>query len=321
MSSQVYSNCRTYAMICIVSKQHPQFTFIFERVTMRPINEARSPAAPLVIIHMSWFEISPIAWNTWQISEPIGKIEPRFGVATVNMFLVAGHERAALIDTGMGIGDLRATAQSLCNLPLIVCNTHYHWDHSGSNSAFEHIAIHQSEAELVAQEPNMSSLRAQMERPAVRALLPPSFDPTTYRIIPKTPTQTLCDGDKIDLGGRLLHVLHTPGHSPGHVVYHDEDAGILFSGDTAYRGPMYACFTGSDPAAFHHSAQRLAELADQVKLIAPGHHAVLVGGNFLRELADAVDAAMNGHVEAQPPDDFIGGRECRFGTFSLWLPK
>src|ERR687887_275058 len=100
---------------------------------------------------MTWFNVAQIAPATWQISEPLGKIEPRFGVATVNMFLVAGRQRAALIDTGMGIGDLRATVRALTDLPVLVCNTHYHWDHSAGNSAFEQIAIHQAEMNLLMQ--------------------------------------------------------------------------------------------------------------------------------------------------------------------------
>ena len=31
--------------------------------------------------------------------------------------------------------------------------------------------------------------------------------------------------------------------------------------------------------------------------------------------------ALHDEVPSQPPDDFIGGRECRFGGFSIWLPK
>jgi glyoxylase-like metal-dependent hydrolase (beta-lactamase superfamily II) len=270
---------------------------------------------------MSWFTLFPLTPTVWRISEPIGKIEPRFGVATVNMFLVVGRERAALIDTGMGIGDLAACVRALTPLPVMVCNTHFHWDHSGSNRQFEQIAIHQVEATLLAQDPDMGGIRTEMLKPPVRAILPSDFDPTTYHIRQKPPTHTLCDTDKIDLGGRILNVLHTPGHSIGHIAYYDETEGILFSGDTAYRGPMYACFKGSDPAAFDASARRLAAMADEVRWLAPGHHEILQGGAFLRELAAAMDAALSGAVEALPPDDFIGGRECRFDAFAVWLPK
>ena len=270
---------------------------------------------------MSWFSIESIGPGAWHISEPIGAIEPRFGVATANMFLVAGTERAALIDTGMGIGDLRAAAQALTRLPVMVCNTHWHWDHIGSNSQFDEIAIHAREFKLLTREQDVAGIREQMGRPEVQAILPTGFDRALYRIATKPGTRSLSHGEMIDLGGRSLRVIQTPGHSAGHVSYFDEQHGLLFSGDMAYAGPLYACFKGGDPVAFQASAHRLAELADDVRLIAPGHNRVLQGGTFLRELADAADRAQSGAAPALPADEFIGGREVRFDTFSIWLPK
>jgi glyoxylase-like metal-dependent hydrolase (beta-lactamase superfamily II) len=270
---------------------------------------------------MNWFKIESIGPGAWHISEPIGAVEPRFGVATANMFLVAGSERAALIDTGMGIGDLRAVVQSLTRLPVIVCNTHWHWDHIGSNSQFDEIAIHAREFKLLTREQDVAGIREQIGRPEVQAILPFGFDRAKYRIVTKPGTRSLSHGDLIELGGRSLRVVQTPGHSGGHVSYFDGLHGLLFSGDTAYAGPMYACFKGGDPVAFQASAHRLAELANDVRLIAPGHNGVLQGGAFLQELADAADRAQSGDAPALPPDEFIGGREVRFDRFSIWLPK
>ena len=49
---------------------------------------------------MTWHTVTSITKEVYRISEPIGVIEPRFGVLTVNMYLVIGQEQAALIDTG-----------------------------------------------------------------------------------------------------------------------------------------------------------------------------------------------------------------------------
>lgn len=57
---------------------------------------------------MTWHTTTRLAENLSRISEPFGAIEPRVGVTTANMYLVIGQERAALIDSGMGIGDARA---------------------------------------------------------------------------------------------------------------------------------------------------------------------------------------------------------------------
>jgi glyoxylase-like metal-dependent hydrolase (beta-lactamase superfamily II) len=48
---------------------------------------------------------------------------------------------------------------------------------------------------------------------------------------PAIPDRELADGDLADLPGRDLRVIHTPGHSPGHVCLYLEDSGRLFTGD------------------------------------------------------------------------------------------
>jgi glyoxylase-like metal-dependent hydrolase (beta-lactamase superfamily II) len=151
----------------------------------------------------------------------------------------------------------------------------------------------------------------------VRALLPAGFDPATYRVGPRPATRILRDGERIDLGGREICVLHTPGHSPGHVACLEPDAGLLFTGDAAYRGPVFACFEGSDPAALAGSLRRLAALPG-VHIVAPGHNDVIRDPDWLRAMSDSVEAALAGEVEGQRRDGFIVGCEYRFADFSLW---
>ena len=267
----------------------------------------------------TWHTINPITENVYQISEPIGIIEPRFGVSTVNMYLIVGRERAALIDSGMGIGDVTAEIARITSLPYMVLNTHYHWDHIGANASFKERAIHESEIDLVAQKQNVASIRKAMKSPAARAVLPPGFDPSAYRILPKPATRILHDNDRIDLGGHVLQVLHTPGHSPGHVAFWHEANNMLFTGDTASMGPVYACFEGGDPEALAESVKRLATLPN-VQTICPGHDEIITKEGWLRELAECVEAAVTGKVPGQPHKGFIVGQEYRFETLSVWLP-
>jgi glyoxylase-like metal-dependent hydrolase (beta-lactamase superfamily II) len=267
----------------------------------------------------TWHTTTPIGENVYRISEPIGTIEPRVGVATVNMYLVVGQESTALIDSGMGIGDVCDEIAKITSLPCMVLNTHYHWDHIGGNASFKESAIHESEINLVAQKQNVAAIRKAMKSPAARVALPPTFDPTTYRIIPKPATRSLHDNDLIDLGGRVLRVLHTPGHSPGHAAFWDEANNMLFTGDTAYLGPVYACFEGSDPAALAESVNRLATLPN-VRTICPGHNEIITKQGWLRELAECAEAAVTGKVPGHPRKGFITGQEHRFDTLSIWLP-
>jgi glyoxylase-like metal-dependent hydrolase (beta-lactamase superfamily II) len=268
---------------------------------------------------MTWHTTTTLAENIYHISEPFGEVEPRFGVATVNMYLVVGRERAALVDTGMGIGDLPAEVRKITDLPCSVFNTHSHWDHIGANSRFAEIAIHADEAHLLAREPDLKWLQEVLHLPAARAVLPAGFDSSAYRILPRTATHRLQDGDEVDLGGRALRVLHIPGHSPGHVAFFDEISGALFTGDSVYPGPMYACFAGGDPAAFARSLRRLADL-EGVTMVCPGHNAVVSEPGWLGKVAEGVAAALSGAIPAHPGDGFIEGQEYRFDTFSIWLP-
>jgi glyoxylase-like metal-dependent hydrolase (beta-lactamase superfamily II) len=269
---------------------------------------------------MTWHTTTRIADHLYRIAEPFGAIEPRFGIQTGNMYLVIGQERAALIDSGSGIGDLRAEILKLTSLPCTVLNTHYHWDHVGANGLFDERAIHESEVDLLAQEKDLSWLHPVMESPAARAVLPASFDPATYRILPKPTTHVLHDNDLIDLGGITLRVLHTPGHSPGHVAYWDAANQVLFTGDTALLGPLFACFGDSDPAAFAQSVKRLAAL-EGVRTICPGHNEIITRRDWLGELAEAVEAAVAGKVAGQTRDDLPARQEFRFDAFSVWLPR
>ena len=78
---------------------------------------------------------------------------------------------------------------------------------------------------------------------------------------------TLADGQRIEVGGTTLTVLHTPGHSPGGCCLHDEADGVLFSGDTLFNGgPGATGRSFSDrPTILHSIAERLLPLpADTV---------------------------------------------------------
>lgn len=268
---------------------------------------------------MNWHTTTKVSENVYRISEPFGAVEPRVGVKTVNMYLVIGTDRAVLIDSGMGIGDLAAEVGARTDLPCLVLNTHYHWDHIGANARFPSRAIHHSEKDLVAMEPDVSDVREAMRAPGAMAALPAGFDPAAYRILTVPATQVLEDGDRIDLGGRSLRVLHTPGHSPGHVCVFDEGTGILFTGDTAFRGPLYACFQLSDPGDFLESVKRLAAQAG-VSTICPGHNDLIEEPDWLRHLAEGVERAVTGQVKGQRRDGYITGVGHAFGDFTVWLP-
>ncbi len=101
-------------------------------------------------------------------------------------------------------------------------------------------------------------------------MFPEGFRPEEYRVFQGKPAGLLHDGDRIDLGNRVLTVLHTPGHSPGHCCFYEPARKTLYTGDLIYAGCLDAFYPTTDPLLFRQSVQRLLTL--EVKRLLPAHH-------------------------------------------------
>ncbi len=86
-----------------------------------------------------WFTVEQIDSQTFAISEYRHWEE-------THCYLVCGQERAALIDTGLGVSVLRGVVDRLTDLPVLAVITHAHWDHIGGLRGFGQIAVHEQEA-------------------------------------------------------------------------------------------------------------------------------------------------------------------------------
>jgi hydroxyacylglutathione hydrolase len=104
-------------------------------------------------------------------------------------------------------------------------------------------------------------------------LLQPGSDgiPSPLQIKPQKPKMFLHDGDKVSIGQSLWRVIHTPGHSPGSISLFNEEAKLLFSGDTLFKGSIgnLSLPTGQ-PERMWPSLQKLAVLNPETRFY-PGH--------------------------------------------------
>ena len=88
-----------------------------------------------------WFEVYQVSAGTFAILEPHHAEE-------VISYLVLGTERTVLIDTGMGIGNIQAEVQRLADGPVIVVNTHAHFDHVGDDHRFAEVWAFDNDSEI-----------------------------------------------------------------------------------------------------------------------------------------------------------------------------
>lgn len=213
-----------------------------------------------------WFTIKEIDSQTFAISE-YGHWEK------VHSYLFIGQESAALIDSGTGIGDISRVVSSLTHLPLIVMTTHCHWDHIGGHGHFQKIAIHADDRDWLENglPIPIEMIRHHLVKEPFILDAPEEFSAETYVPYTGKPTFVLNDLDQFNLGQRVLHILHTPGHSPGHICIYEEDSGYLVTGDLLYEGTLYANYPSTDPVKFDQSIERLTTLPRVTKLL-PGHN-------------------------------------------------
>ncbi len=145
--------------------------------------------------------------------------------------LICGRDRALLIDTGFGIGDLKAMVERVTDLPITVVNTHFHGDHVRGNPQFGRVFIHAMDAEGL--HPDA----------AARFTIPPEGTfYTAADLVPAQPYEvvTVEEGHVFDLGGGYeVEVFHLPGHTPGGIGLLDRKRRLLFSGDAIVRTPTY----------------------------------------------------------------------------------
>ena len=220
--------------------------------------------------------------------------------AEVKSFLVEGERDVAVIDTGTGLHDYASLVARLSDRNPINLQTHGHWDHVGSCHGFSQVMIHpEDERFLRAGDPNPTYRGHFGENGIPLEMVPAGFDLETAAIPGCEPTGALHDGDRIDLGGRTLEVIHTPGHSSGSVSFLDREARFLIPGDVAKTGAILLMLDGGDPHAYRATLRRLVDMLDAVDVIYSAHSEPMTPDD-IRALHDAYETVCAGNIPSTP---------------------
>lgn len=224
-----------------------------------------------------WFTIDKIDNDTFCISEYRHWEE-------THCYLLNGSEKSLLIDTGLGICNIYEQIIKLTDNPIIAVATHIHWDHIGGHKYFPDFYVHLAELDwLNGKFPLPLSVIKNMV--IDRCDLPEGYDVDTYQIFQGTPTKVLLGGEEISIGNRIVKVIHTPGHSPGHLCFWEKERGYLFTGDLVYKGTLFAYYPSTDPQAYLCSLEQVAALP--AERVLPAHHTLDIQPEILMRMRDA----------------------------------
>lgn len=280
-----------------------------------------------------WFRVEYLGDDTWCIAEP----------GHANTFLLLGERRALLFDTGTGVRDIGAVVSRLTPLPLVVVNSHAHFDHRGGNrwltDRAEAFLVHpdgtghhgaasagllrmaREGAAWMAEAFVRQRLTDEMHAlPADLTVRPLPEDPRW--VIPAVPpTGVLAHDEILDLGGRTLRALHTPGHSPDSLCLLDESTGLLLAGDCVLHSDYFVHLPGADPRRFAASLRMLESLP--VRRVGVGHNLhPLARPELITVLREALDEVVAGRAADDTVTGPYGVRTSRhaFPGFHLLLP-
>lgn len=249
-------------------------------------------------------KIIEIAQKTWLISD----------YYLANMYLLEGEEKALLIDTGSGLGPLEDQIRSLTQKPLEIVLTHGDDDHIGGCHLFPDVVSRLHPADMYMTEAFDREHAEAFVKEYIRTRGPvrnPDASAEEWeeviRPYGKARFAALEDGEKIDLGGRMVEVIHTPGHSRGSVCFLDHGQRLLITGDTANDCLLlnYPPRT-STVEEYQASIRKLWDRRDEYDGICQGHDALSVSDvSFLSDYLKAAEMILSGESKAEQLDDGI----------------
>ena len=198
-----------------------------------------------------------------------------------SLYLVEGNNKSLLIDAGTNIKDLDKIVGSITKKPVMLVATHVHPDHTGASiDYFPELYINPADTVGI-----------------------PQFMPNY-----KGKVKYLKDGETIDLGGRKILVVFTPGHTPGSTTFIDKAAHYGFSGDSFGSGNLLLT---TDFSTLEATCKKMSKIMadDGIEKMYPGHY---FGGNpetkkRVDDMEKISEEALSGKLKGEEnPQGFMG---------------
>ena len=218
--------------------------------------------------NIPYYSAERIAEKSWMIRNAF--VENSYAFC----YLVEGRDYALLIDSILGMGNLKAFCETLTGKPIVLANTHAHSDHFGGNFFFDSCYMHHrdigsfQEGIGVVKKQQIVDLAKETALPEYRDRILPDDHFSDWHPMKIFP---LYDGDVFDLGDRQIEVLEVGGHTAGSVILIDPLTRIAYTGD-ACNGNTLLEFPNSLPIiSYMRALLRLKEHLGKFDKMYGGH--------------------------------------------------
>lgn len=260
---------------------------------------------------MNYYSVFGIDPHTWRIEDCFRSY----------MYLLEGADRAALLDTGIGLPGLEACIRKITGKPVIVINSHGHLDHVGGNCQFKTCYMMEADREVL-REHTQRTFREKMMAGFAEEFgfaLEESRLDEMAKAGWEVSFRPLADGQIFELGGRSLEIIASPGHTGGSVCLLDRERRNLFSADTVCDQGVLLFFPHSAPVEdYLRSIKTLERRHEEYDRIWPGHHTCPLEQSFLKAYEDCAVKILEHPEEGEAICSNLGeGRIQNLGRISI----
>lgn len=272
-----------------------------------------------------YVEAYKVRENTWALYS-----DSFDGAGDVWMYLIDGPEKAMLIDDSFGVGNLKGLVRKLVgDKPLIVANTHSHFDHCYGNAQFDEIYCHEYEVADMETKNNpdiwdylFNNTDQDMHVGQYGTLVRPGepiftqFDKNDI-IVDRDHRENyrpykingIPDGYEFDLGdGYIVEAVLLPGHTPGQCGYYDHHDHTIFIGDTTSIGGRPGNWPHREYCtveALYNALVKLQPRFHEIEGVFSGHSVFDESPVVLQYLLDTLTAIMKDPENCDVRSEFV----------------
>ena len=227
-------------------------------------------------------------------------------------YLLVGNQKALLIDTAMRDGAFSDVIKNITGKPIEVLNTHGHVDHIGNNRDFGTVYLNPKDEDVFRLHTDANYLKTELSDalPSIfRAIIRKELA-AALQTNPQEKHTPVNDGDTIDLGGRVVEMIETPGHTPGSICVLERGTNRIYSGDTVCDKGVLLHIPGCNtPEHYLVSLEKLKRHTSKLTELWAGHHTHPIDISFIDEYITCVKGIIDATLPSKPlkggkPDDF-----------------